>query len=145
MKDKIKDISIISYLSIKEMPFFLKLITIFCLCGIFFIAGSILPMGSYQLYYDKVTFSQFWTSGAGIIFFITGIVLFASGIGFIMKVKWARILFLSLLPIQIILMVILKLGQTKELFQMLISFLLVLLIFGLYLFRRKTVREYFNI
>lgn len=145
MKDKIKDIYFISYQAIGEMPFFLKLITVFCLFGIFFIAGSIIPIGSYKIYDEKITFVEFWTNGAGIIFFITGIVLFASGVGFIKKLKWSRVLFLSLLPIQIIVMVILKMAQAKELFQMSISFLFLLLLFGLYLFHRKTVKDYFNI
>ena len=144
MKDKIKDIYLISYGAIKEMPFFLKLITIFCLLGIFFIIGAIIPIGSYKIYDEKVTYIQFWAQGAGIIFLITGSILLISGIGFIKKIKWTRILFLSLLPIQIFLMAILELAGKKEIFAMLISFILLFIILGFYLFCRRTVKEYFD-
>ena len=144
MKDKIKDIYTVSFQAIREMPFFLKLITIFCLFGLFFIAGAIFPIGNYEIYDGKVTYIQFWTSGAGVIFLITGVVLLTSGVGFIKKCKWARILFLALLPIQIVLMSLMKLGTKKEIFELFISFILLLFIVGLYLFRRRTVRDYFK-
>ena len=53
MKDKIRGIYIVSYQAIREMPFFLKWLTLLCLSGIFFIGGAIIPIGNYKIQDEK--------------------------------------------------------------------------------------------
>ena len=78
----------------KEMPFFLKVLTVYCLFGIFAILGAIIPVGDYG-----GTFVQFWSSGLGPLLLVDGVIMLVSGIWFLKRKKSARTLFLLIFPI----------------------------------------------
>jgi len=145
MTDKIKDLFLITCVAIKEMPFFLKVITVFCLFGSLLTIGLILPIGRYEIYGEEVTLSQFWADGAGFVGFITGILMLISAIGFIKRFKWARILFLSIFPTLFLIMAIMQMESKESLIGGLLSYLILFLpIVGGYLFGKKTVKDYFK-
>ena len=129
----------IAWQAFKEMPFFLKVLTVYCLFGIFFILGAIIPVGDYGM-----TFAQFWSSGLGLLVLIDGVIMLVSGIGFLKRKKLARTLFLLIFPINFLFGLLFKTVDNDELFNTLISCIFVLPVLWLYLFRKKTVKKYFN-
>ena len=75
------------------MPFILKFVCALSIFGILFPAGSIIPVGSYKIDGEVVSYSEWWRSGAGIATIIIGIPLFLTGIGILKKRKWSRYAF----------------------------------------------------
>ena len=145
MTYKIKELFLITCVAIKEMPFFLKIITGFCSFGILLIIGLLIPIGLYEIYGEKVTLFQFWADGAGFIGLITGILMLISAVGFIKRFKWARILFLLIFPTQFLIMAFMQMENKESLIGGLLSYIILFLpIVGGYLFGKKTVKDYFN-
>jgi hypothetical protein len=130
----------IAWQAFREMPFFLKVLTVYCLLfGIFAILGAIIPVGNYG-----TTFVQFWSSGLGLVLLIDGIIMLTSGIGFLKRIKSARTLFLIIFPINFLFGLIFKTLDSAELFSSFIFCLFIFPILWFYLFKKITVKKYFN-
>ena len=129
----------IAWKSFKEMPFFLKVLTVYCLFGIFAILAAIIPVGDYGM-----TFVQFWSSGLGLLVLIDGVIMLVSGIGFLKRKKSARTLFLLIFPLNFLFGLLFKTVDSAELFSSFIFCLFIFPILWFYLFRKITVRKYFN-
>ena len=138
--NKINDLILYTYISIKDMPIFLRIITLFCSIGVFLLVVAVVPYGTHAIGDREVTFIEFWRSGAGIFFLISGIFLLASGIGFIKRSPWSRILFLSFYPLQQLMMFFMDSLSPVYPKEEVIVFIAV----NGYLFLNKKVKDYFG-
>jgi len=136
--NRIEDLILYPYISIKDMPIFLRIITLFCLLGFFIILAALVPVGARSIENQEVTFIEFWRRGAGIFTLISGIFLLTTGIGFIKRAPWSRILFLCLFPVQQLIMFFMDSLSPAYLKEALFVYIAV----NGYLFFSKGVKDY---
>ena len=133
-----RDILLIIYFRIKEMPFLLRFFFVFCMLSILFTVGSIIPMVHYQVEGQEITYQEWWASGNGIAMASTGLLFFITGIGIFRKTKWARIAFLFSIFIPVFL------TPVRPPVDYILGLLAYIVIFGCYLFLKKSVKNYFT-
>lgn len=124
-----------------EMPIPLRLICFISLLAIIFAFGSIVPLSTYRIDGQTVTYSDWWKSGAGIYATALGISLFYSGIGILNKKNWSRYTFPIILIIFSILPPFSNFDETVV--HGLWNFLWCMLLIG-YLSKSKAVTEYYK-
>ena len=112
------------------------------LVGISFPVFSLIPSAEFTINEKQVSHSEWWTSGAGPLSTIIGILLLISAIGFFLKKRFARITFLA--PWLILLIVALVQGYEKLTIVgvFLLGIWMSLLIW--YFFFKKSVQDYFE-
>ena len=75
------------------MPFLFKVIFLYCMSGILFVVGSALPFANFYIENQKVTYKEWWLSGAGFIALLIGMILIVIGIGIFKRRVWAGMTF----------------------------------------------------
>ena len=132
------------YFRFKEMPFLLRFFFFpySLLVGIAAPVLSLIPSVEVTINEKQVSHSEWWTSGAGPLSTIIGILLLISAIGFFLKKRFARITFLA--PWLILLIVALVQGYEKLTIVgvFLLGIWMSLLIW--YFFFKKSVQDYFE-
>ena len=124
-----------------EMPILLKFICSISLFAILFALVSIVPILTYQIEGQTVTYSDWWKSGAGISATVLGISLFYTGIGILNKKQWSRYMFPIILAISSILPPFFDIAQTVV--YSVWNLLWCMLLIG-YLFKSKAVIKYYK-
>lgn len=127
----------------KKMPLILKFLTIHALACLFFLVSSIFPHNSFSVEGRAVSFLEWWTSGAGMLASIFGILLPLSGFLLIKRAPLARLFYLSSMFIGFFSPMFFLDGSKYPSVYYLSSLAIVLLIAG-YLFFGKTSKEYFT-
>ena len=122
------------------MPFLLKYLFFpISLLGILFAISSLIPFGQFEIDGKAVSYSEWWSSGSGSRFTVTGLFLFLSGIGFLLRKRWACVTFLAALIVTL-------LWDSQALsIEYLFGIAFWTAILGWYLFFKKTVRSYFGL
>ncbi len=108
------------------------------LFGFFSIVATI-PITTYKINDQEITYQEWWVSGYGVTSTIMGLLFFITGIGIFKKKKWARIAFLFSLFIAIFLLPVRP--PVDYIFAMVVW----ISICGCYLFLRKSVKKYFTL
>jgi hypothetical protein len=131
------------YLNLKEIPLFLRLFTfVFGIGGPLFILGAILPIGKYSIDGTKVTFQQFWASGAALHMLITGVLVSTISYGIYKRKKWAKHIFIALFVASYIVALV---SEPKEInLNIILPIIICLSIPTWYLYFKKSVVEYFS-
>lgn len=126
----------------KEMPVFLRFFLFpYSLIGsVIFIGGSFIPIVEFEIKGKQVSWSEWWTSGAGPLFAIIGVLLGISAIGFYRKKRLARLTFLSAFAVALLFVVAFEVPTLKGM--IVIGVLSVIL--GWYFLGKKSVRHYFE-
>lgn len=129
------------FVRLKEMPPFLRFVLFpYCLIGsILFIDGSFVPIVEFEIKGQKVSWFDWWVSGAGPLFVVIGFLLFISAYGFYGKKRYARLTFLSVFVLALLFIRQFEMPTMAGMIIMGILFLVV----GWYLFLKKSVRLYF--
>ena len=137
-----KKVSLIS-VRFKEMPCALKFIFFpYCLIGgIVFIVTSFIPSVKFEIEGKQVSWSAWWTSGAGPLFTLIGVLLLISAIGFYNKKRHARLAFLAVFVVALLFIWQFEVPTMRGIIIMGILFLVV----GWYFFLKKNVRDYFGV
>ena len=138
MSKFIREKILLIYISLKAMPLFLKLISVFCFFGVLFAIGPFCPFMNFTINERPVSFREFWVSGAGPTMSLLGIILVASGVGIVYRKKWARLTFIA--P-YLGLLVYASVVQPDVIIPIVIF--IIFLIW--YLFVKKSVKEYFSL
>jgi hypothetical protein len=127
----------------KEMPLLLRFVLFpYSLIGsIIFIGGSFIPIVEFEIEGKQVSWSEWWTSGAGLLFTIIGVLLGISAIGFYRKKRLARLTFLSAFAVALLFVGAFEVPTVGGMVVMGILFLIV----GWYFFLKKSVRNYFGL
>ncbi len=127
----------------KVMPLFMKLLAVH---GSMFFVGafvSLFPIGGFSVGGQHVTYSEWWSSGAGIKFFVVALSIGVGAICLLKKVRYARIIYFGAL-----LGIFASLPVTDPaLLSQANWFIPVAVFMGLiywYLFHKKTVQVYFG-
>jgi hypothetical protein len=127
----------------KSMPFFMKLLAFH---GSMFFVGaffSLLPVGSFIVDRQAVSYSEWWFSGSGIEFFL---VAFSIGVGalcILKKVKYARAIYFGSL-IGNFASIPLSNPEILGRADWLMTLIIFLSLIYWYLFHKKTVQSYFS-
>jgi hypothetical protein len=139
-----KDFLLLVYFRFKEMPLALRFLFFpySLLGGISLPTFSLVPAAEFTINEKQVSYSEWWTSGAGPLSIIIGILLLISAIGFFLKKRFARITFLT----PWIILLIIALVQGYEEMTIVGVFLLGIWMFLLiwYFFFKKSVQDYFK-
>ena len=134
------DLLVSGHVRFKEMPFLLKYLFFpVSLLGILFAVSSLIPFGQFEIDGKAVSYSEWWSSGAGLRFTVTGFLLFISGIGFFLKKRWACVTFLAALVVAL-------LWEARGLsieYMFGVGFWITIL--GWYFFFKKSMRSYFGL
>jgi hypothetical protein len=130
-----------AFFRFKEMPLLLRLVLFpYSLIGsIIFIGGSFIPIVEFEIEGKQVSWSEWWTSGAGPLFTIIGVLLGISAIGFYRKKSLARLTFFSAFAVALLFVGAFEVPTLKG---MIVIGVLSLLL-GWYFFLKKSVRHYF--
>ena len=132
------------YFRFKEMPFLLRFFFFpySLLGGILFPLLSLIPSAEFTINEKQVSYSEWWTSGAGPLSIIIGILLLVSVIGFFRKKRFARITFLA--PWVILLIVALVQGYEALTIVGVFVLGIWMLLLVWYFFFTKSVQDYFE-
>ena len=127
----------------KAMPLFMRLLAFH---GSMFFVGafvSLFPVGGFSVNGKDVSYSEWWSSGAGIEFFLVAISIGVGATCLLKKVKYARVIYFGAL-IGIFASIPISdpaiLGRVDWLITLTISLGLIYW----YLFHKKTVQSYFG-
>jgi len=91
MKDIVYNHLLPIYLKLKEIPFFLRILTVaFGVGGPLFVIGTIFPIGNYSINDTEVTFRDFWFSGAALSMLATGLLLTTISYGIYKRANWSK-------------------------------------------------------
>jgi hypothetical protein len=122
----------------KAMPKLLKWICAHALlCG-FFLLGSVIPHDSFSINGHHVSYAEWWSSGAGPFASLLGTVMPLTGYLLLSRSAYGRIAYLAVLSVALVLPYC-YLGE----FWLALFGVLVVLLISWYLFRKKSVIEYF--
>ncbi|MDI9243845.1 hypothetical protein [Marinobacter sp. CHS3-4] len=127
----------------KAMPFFMKLLA---LHGSIFLVGALVtlfPIGGFSVDGKEVTYADWWSSGAGIEFFLVALSIGTGAICLLKRVKYARVIYFAVLTS----IFAMRLASEPTLLFRLDWVLTLIAFLGLiywYLFHKKTVRRYFG-
>ena len=132
-----RDLILIVYFRIKEMPLLLKFFFVFSVLAGFLAMVSLIPTSNYKINDQEVTYLQWWASGYGILNAVVAVLFSISGIGIFKKTNWARIAFLSSIVIPIFL------TPVRPPLDYMLGLFVWIAIFGCYLFLKKSVKNYF--
>lgn len=133
-----RDLFLGTYLRIKEMPLLLRFFFVISCFGILLVILTALPIASPTIDGEKMTYEELWSSGVGIWALVTGILLSVSAVGIFIKKGWARATFLAVFLVYAFIPQCSI--QTNELF----LYFAWIVVFGCYLFYKRTVRDYFS-
>ena len=135
-----KNLVIKLYATIMIMPLGLRLLTLFSVGGsLFFFAIVPLPRGSFHVNGNELSYTEWILAGFGPAISTMGALFLASSVGFVKRKGWSRPCFLLAPTVALVLR-----DTTSTIISGLGSlFLFWFLPFGLYLFRRRTVKTYF--
>lgn len=130
------------FVRFKEMPLFLRFFLFpYCLIGsILFIDGSFVPIVEFEIKGKQVSWSEWWTAGAGPLFVLIGLLLFMSAIGFYRKKHYARLTFLSVFVVALLFIWQFEVPTSGGVVVLGILFLIMVW----YFFLKKSVRNYFG-
>lgn len=132
------------YFRFKEMPLLLRFVffPLSLIEGIGFTICSFIPFAEFKIEEKQVSWSEWWTSGAGPLSTIIGILLLISAIGFFQKKRFARITFLAPWAILFIVAIV----QEHEALTIQGAFVLgIWMVFLVwYFFFKKSVKHYFG-
>lgn len=131
------------FVRFKEMPLFLRYFLFpYCLIGsILFIEGSFIPIMEFEIKGKRVSWSEWWSAGAGPLFVVIGLLLFISAIGFYNKKRNARLTFLSVFVVALPFVWQFEVPTGEGVVVLGILFLIVVW----YFFLKKSVRNYFGL
>jgi hypothetical protein len=79
----------------KSMPTLLKFLTAHAFICFVFLIGSIIPHGYFSINGRPVSFSEWWSSGAGLLCSLIGIVFPVLGYLFLVRARYARGLYVA--------------------------------------------------
>jgi hypothetical protein len=129
------------FFRLKEMPPFLRYVLFpYSLIGsILFLDGSFVPIVEFEIKGEKVSWFDWWISGAGPLFVVIGFLLFISAMGFYRKKGYSRLTFLSVFVVALLFIWQFEVPTLEGMVVMGILFLGV----GWYFFLKKNVRLYF--
>lgn len=127
----------------KAMPFFMKLLAFHG--AMFFIGAlaSFFPIGGFSVGGQDVTYKEWWSSGAGIEFFLIAISIGIGAICLLKKVKYARIIYFGAL-LSIFVSALISDPALLGRADWLITLAIFLVLIYWYLFHKNTVRLYFG-
>ncbi len=127
------------YFNFKAMPALLKLVSVICVFELFLSIAVVLPFANFRLGETEVSFTEFWSHGAGLLCFVVGIALFIVGIAILLQKGWARYLLVVLFVLPLITRLrLLSLNEVTVYFASCIPVVW-------YLFIKKNVIKYFDI
>jgi hypothetical protein len=122
----------------KEMPLLLKFLTFYSVFCIFFFISSAVPFFNYFVNGVKVTYSEWWSSGMGLVTTIMGLVMPYTGYLFLHRHKYAREVYLSVF----FGLALLRGTQFGFQLEFMIGVVAFILLMGLYLYGRDSVQIY---
>src|SRR3954452_11137130 len=120
------------------MPYGLRMIAVGCFVGALFLVLAVVPGGGHWINGEAVSFTEFWRRGGGPLFLVVGILLPVIGYGIVTRQRWSRSWFAGFLIITALFSVTFH-PEWADLVGLLFTAFLVW-----YLFRRRTVRAYFD-
>jgi len=133
----------LAYVRFKEMPLSLRFFFFpySLIGGIVFTVVSFIPSVAFEIEGQQVPWSEWWTSGAGPLFVVIGLLLFISAVGFYKKNRHARLTFLSVFVVALLFIWHFEVPTKGGLIVTGILFLIVVW----YFFLKKSVRNYFGL
>lgn len=138
-----KDTLLCTYVAFKSMPLILRLITIFCSAGLFFMAGPFMPFGNFEINGESVSQEIFWRSGAGPAMISTGLLMMIVAFAIMKRKRWARLALIGLVP-SAYLVQSAFMGDWSDLEALIVSIVIISVPLAFYLYRRATARAYFD-
>lgn len=138
-----KDTLLRAYVAFKLMPLILRLITIFCSAGLFFIIGPFLPFGNFEINGEAVSQEIFWRSGSGPAMISTGLFMVIVAFAILKRNRWARLALIGLVP-SAYLVQSAFMGDWSDLVAQIVSIVIISFPLTFYLYGKDAARAYFN-
>ncbi|WP_125903110.1 hypothetical protein [Luteibacter rhizovicinus] len=131
----------------KRMPVFLKLLTLFSVMSVFLVIATIIPGGA-VVGQKKVGLGEWWSNGSGIVLAVAIGLFVASGVAILKRLHRSRALYLcSWIILYLAVFIIELINKVSYSSDQYVSDLLFgalqLIVFALYLYFSKGVKNYF--
>lgn len=133
----------IMWKNFKSMPFVMKIMVIQGIISLVGAIVSLFPIGKFNIGEKEVSYYEWWSSGVGVLFFITAASLGIGVIFILKKFKNARIIYFSILTIILMASPIIDLIETGNKAILMMASVILILAYW-YLFRKSTVQNYFD-
>ncbi|MFA5354732.1 MAG: hypothetical protein WC291_10925 [Thermodesulfovibrionales bacterium] len=144
-RKNMNDILLLIWLRFKEMPFFLRIITAASPLGPLVGILSLIPLVTYRINDQVVTYREFWRSGAAFNAILIGLTFSVIGGGIFMRSQWVRKLILALVVVQdVLLLRQLPEAGSEKIPESIGAVAIYTAIVIWYIFFKKSVRNYFK-
>ena len=133
------------WLQLKEMPLFLRFLTVISPAGILMILACLIPLRTYGINGSVVSYGEFWASGGGSIGIAGGALIATIGVGIFERRKCTKQLIAAVVVTQDVL-ALMAVGEAQkdEILGGLVFFIFLNALSVWYLFFKKSVKSYFE-